>query len=84
MMPTSTNLPLHRRSSVFDSASPASVLPVQYQADFSSFIKYKSVVDDDVIDKMLENYIKNSKIVRLPIMRIDHSRYLMGTKVVMA
>ena len=49
---------------------------------FKDAIKYKSV-DDDIVDKLLENYVTNNK-VNVPINRIDPSKYLFGTKVISA
>ena len=45
-------------------------------------IKYKSV-DDDIVDKMLEDFVLTHK-VKVPINRIDPSKYLFGTKVISA
>lgn len=49
---------------------------------FNVSIKYKSV-DDDIVDKMLERYIETHK-VKVPIHRIDQSKYLFGTRVIAA
>ena len=49
---------------------------------FKDAIKYKSV-DDDVVDKLLEDYVTNNK-VNIPINRIDPSNYLFGTRVISA
>ena len=49
---------------------------------FKDAIKYKSV-DDDVVDKMLEDFIQKNS-VKVPINRIDPSKYLFGTKVISA
>lgn len=49
---------------------------------FSKDIKYQAL-DDDQIDKMLENFIKNNK-VKVPIHRIGQSKYLFGTKLIHA
>ena len=53
---------------MIESASPASDL-ITSQNEFSAFIKdfkYKSVSDNDAIDKMLESYITKNN-VRVPI-----------------
>ena len=49
-----------------------------FQKDFN----YKAV-DDDMIDKMLENFVKEHR-VKVPINRIDQSKYLFGTKLINA
>lgn len=49
---------------------------------FKDAIKYKSV-DDDVVDKMLEDFVQKNS-VKVPINRIDPSKYLFGTKVISA
>jgi hypothetical protein len=40
-------------------------------------------VDDDVVDKMLEDFVEKHS-VKVPINRIDQSKYLFGTKVISA
>ena len=49
---------------------------------FSKDIKYQGL-DNDQIDKMLEDFIRNNK-VKVPIHRIDQSKYLFGTKLIHA
>ena len=49
---------------------------------FSKNIKYTSI-DDDVVDKMLEKFVSSHK-VKVPINRIDPSKYLFGTKIISA
>lgn len=41
------------------------------------------MVDTDAIDKLLEEYASKNQL-RVPIIRIDHSKYLFGTKVIVA
>jgi hypothetical protein len=40
-------------------------------------------VDDDIVDKMLEQFI-SSHGVKVPINRIDPSKYLFGTRIISA
>jgi len=49
---------------------------------FTKHIEYKSI-DDDVVDKMLEKFVQTHK-VKIPINRIDPSKYLFGTKIISA
>ena len=53
------------------------------QDPFSKDFFYNSVVDNDQIDKMLEEFIKHHR-VKVPIHRIDQSKYLFGMKVINA
>ena len=49
---------------------------------FQANIKYKCV-DDDIVDKMLEDFIKSHN-VKVPFNRIDRSKYLFGTRLIAA
>lgn len=50
---------------------------------FSKNINYTAQADGDKIDEMLEKFVKNHK-VKVPIHRIDESKYLFGTKIINA
>ena len=63
-----------------DPASPASV---SVTTELASFKFKASNAEDDAIDEMLETYIRTNK-VRVPIQRIDQSKYLFGTRVIIA
>ncbi len=66
-------------------SGPASKLlenPILKSDPFQVNIKYKSV-DDDIVDKMLEDFIKSHN-VKVPFNRIDRSKYLFGTKLIAA
>ncbi len=64
-----------------DSNSPSKELGpyLEYYTSFTKAFTYKAVADTDAIDKMLEEYVHLHKL-RLPILRIDHSKYLFGTR----
>jgi hypothetical protein len=40
-------------------------------------------VDTDAIDKLLEAYVQQHQL-RVPIIRLDHSKYLIGTRFIVA
>ncbi|CDW74767.1 gas2 domain containing protein [Stylonychia lemnae] len=46
---------------------------------FENHITYKAQIEGDRIDEMLENFVKHYK-VRVPITRIDQSKYLFGMR----
>jgi hypothetical protein len=50
-----------------------------------SFVQVDRILDldDDVVDKMLEKFVQTHK-VKIPINRIDPSKYLFGTKIISA
>ena len=86
--PKITKKPVVQAGSSRKSSKPfSSAIEVKEKAPpaydpFKDAIKYKSV-DDDVVDKMLEDFIQKNS-VKVPINRIDPSKYLFGTKVISA
>jgi hypothetical protein len=70
-------------TSVNVSRKNSGVLEATVFDPFAENIKYKAVVDNDMIDKMLERFVRENKI-KVPIHRIDQSKYLFGSRLISA